>query len=108
MSIAASVGVFFIAVLTPSVAPVEPGPTVYWDAPAGCGSADALRERLTDSLGPLDLESSIEIVGRVRAQQGLYALELELAEPSRGSHPVRGLLVGRPSARRGLTMDRGG
>lgn len=83
MSIAAIVGVLFTAVLTPRVPLVEPGPVesgliVDWDAPAGCGSADELRERLTDSLGPKDLEASIEIVGRVRVQPGLYTLELEL------------------------------
>lgn len=51
-------------------------PRVRWEAPPGCGTAGELRERVTRQLGTL--EAGIEIVGRVRQVEGLYALELEL------------------------------
>lgn len=71
--ITASVGVL-LAVLGSGPGPVEP--TVRWEAPPGCGTADELRERVTRQLGTL--EAGIEIVGRVRRSEGLHVLELEL------------------------------
>lgn len=51
-------------------------PAVRWEAPPECGTADDLRERVTQQRGAL--EAGIEIVGRVARAEGLYALELEL------------------------------
>src|SRR5262245_58939050 len=65
--IAASVGVLLAVVLA---GPAEP--VVRWEAPAECGSARELQDRITQQLGAL--EPGIVIVGRVRRADGLYAL----------------------------------
>lgn len=69
----ASVGVF-LAVLGLGVESAEP--IVRWDAPSECGTASELRDRVARQVGTL--EADIEIVGRVRREHELYALELEL------------------------------
>jgi hypothetical protein len=71
--ITASAGVW-LAVLGSGAGPAEP--VVRWEAPPECGTARELEERVMRQLGAL--EAGIEIVGRVRRDGGLYALELEL------------------------------